>query len=579
MPTIPVQPAAPDVPRTTGIPLRTQHRPAGDLPAVSLGAGNILGNAITEMGQSVQQGAELTLRTAEIEARAHKAQRVLDAKTKLQDYVLRLDQEYDTLQQGDYRTLPESTIERGRALMDEMTQGLHPQTAALFKEDAAQRLAVVQQKALAERTQRRDSERLFTQSRAKDQARVDFERATTTAEQTEAMVRYEQLNLDLVRAGLLRGDVAAQDVAEMRTVAHEVNATRWLEADPARALEHTQALLDGKPGLENAPAIPAAKVKAYHDMAEKELRETINTKEAHDREQTRQRVKAAEGQLQQWDAAIADPRVSGAQLAAHLRTLNQMAANEQLPDEVYRPRQQYVISRIHQQEAEARAEARAARTEASQQRMEARQLQQMNSQRVLVSQLGNVYGTTLRVTPEDILRLPGAADADPGMIMKMMNDVRDRQRQDHVSNQREFKLAVEFGESQILGPASDIVLLESSGVTELQDLAKRRKENLGQYQAELYRTAVEMSGPQGVDTRQFQQDWESISRTMVERYKTMGAPPRPPVGFETPEAIVNAFQAGRITEKSAKAHMLLLKTYTDWESQQPKTPPPPGGKK
>lgn len=281
MPQIPTLSPPLEAPSSTGMPLRAQQAPSVPQPQGSQAAAGLVGQSVGQLGQDVQRTAGLLQYTAEVQAQSRRAQDVLDAKTRLYDYILGLDQAYDTLSQGDYRTLPEEVLTQGRALMGQFTEGLSPRAGALFREDAMQRLAVVQQKALGERTQRRDADTVYLMSRAKDQAALDVSNATNDAEYAEAMGRFQQLQHDMVKAGLVRGDAAAKEVMDVQQQSQDITTTRWIAADPQRALQHFEALLDNQPSpIEGGPVVPTGKVKAYHDMAEKEYKEALSVAES-----------------------------------------------------------------------------------------------------------------------------------------------------------------------------------------------------------------------------------------------------------------------------------------------------------
>jgi hypothetical protein len=286
MPRLPIDTANGTLPTSSGIPLRVQQTSALGQPVASQDVGALGGQALAGLGNDLVTAADIGLRTQDLQDRIARAQGVLDAKTRLQDYIPAVATKFDELKtSGDYRTLPEDILRDGRAIMAEQATGLTPQAAALFREDAMQHLNVLQARAFEYRTERREGELAYTLTRAKDQARLDFESATTSADQAEAMTRYEQLNLDLVRAGLLHGDKAAKDVTEVRQLSQEILATRWVAAYPEKALKHFGKLLKNEAGLDEAPPVPRDKEKVYHDLAEQELRKAWSEQEHQEKAQ------------------------------------------------------------------------------------------------------------------------------------------------------------------------------------------------------------------------------------------------------------------------------------------------------
>jgi hypothetical protein len=263
-----------------------------------------------------------------------------------------------------------------------------------------------------------------------------------------------------------------------------------------------------------------------------------------------------------------DPNASIPQLQATRQRLIALQNTQNIPEHALEARKRYLESRVNGEQQEAKADARAARSEAREARMESRQAAMLKGQEAMQAILPKLYGSTLQMTPEDVLAVPGL---DLTHQIEALNHVRQRQRADHVSNTAEFKQATQFLNDTILGPASDIIALESSGVADLQQVAKRRKENLGLAQLELFRQASEMSGADGLNTTQFRQQWEGVARELGTRFSAQGIePPRPRAGFETPEAVVNAYQQKKVSKSQAESDLLILEAWSKYQVQKAK---------
>lgn len=267
------------LPSGSGLNGRVLQAPAVGQPALSQDVAGAAGQALEQAGQSAIGAADLRLRSQELDARLARADATLFAKTKLQDFVQVNDSDYDELSRDpDYSTFAQRVLDKGKERITEMAREMPPAAAKLFQEDALQRLSLTHQHALTQASQRRMQTLAYSMTTAKDQARVDFENATTPADQAEAMARYEQFNTDLVNAGLLHGDKAAADTKEMQQLGSEILATRWVKAYPDKALEHFQARLKGEAGRDDAPEVPRGKETAYRDLAQQEMQKLLTEK-------------------------------------------------------------------------------------------------------------------------------------------------------------------------------------------------------------------------------------------------------------------------------------------------------------
>lgn len=534
------------------------------------GAASVFGRAVSDLGKSLGQ-FDLDNFTG-LEDKKRKARDTLGAMQLTNEFIQKYDTyEADSRRQADYEQHPQRMDTYAKQLKEEYAlrvKNLLPEAQQRFDISTGDHVNVVNRNALKYRDERFFRQRDSVLEETDTKFQQEMLETPDPIQQQLVVDRYQQQYADLEAVGLI---YPAERQTRIRQSLRDVKGKQVdlaIEAQPDVAFDDLERLQNNEaPQNPLFADIERGELPKLIEKARVRTAQQLDFHEKQERHKEAERLREVDAELRQYQARLTAPNATIGQLQALHKELSQFAEVKGLRAGAVENELRYINSRINQEEAEARAAASAARVEASQRRMEERQMQQLRSNQILMQNMGNIYGDVPRLSPNDILAIPGIGGADPNLVRTLMQDSRERLNAAHVSNQLEYKQVLQFGESQILGPQSDIVLLESSGVTELQDLAKRRKENYGQFQAELFRTATEMSGPQGVDTKAFRENWERIARDLSGRYTSMGEPPRPPVGLETPEAIVNAWQQKRISEKAMEGHLLLLREYTKYKTR------------
>lgn len=275
MPQLPIQPAQSDLPSTTGIPLRTQRAVQSEEPSIAPGTGQILGQAVSGLGQSVMQAADLTVRTEAIKAQSRKAQNILDGKKQYQEFGLRADALYNQLQQGDYHTLPETFMEQSRQLMQSMGEGLNPQARQLYEIDALQRIDVLQSRAFGEYSKRRDNDTAYSLQQDATQFSDRYVNAENDYERIVARTQLRQTYDRYVNAGLITGAKAEHDY-QLTIKGADFNRLKLLnQAAPEQMRQHYTAIQRGEAGLPGVPKPDMGQLDALMDDAEKEYRDGL----------------------------------------------------------------------------------------------------------------------------------------------------------------------------------------------------------------------------------------------------------------------------------------------------------------
>jgi hypothetical protein len=481
--------------------------------------------------------------------------------------------------------------QRVDAKLGPLAQGLGPKAQAKFQ------LEMRPQVLARQRQLRVAGEKEFV-----EQARAGGDAVLATLQRQElattdpvAVAAIQQSRVALItsfeRERIIAPGSGAKLLSDSETAVNAARVDRMSRLKPQEMVEHLEARLRGEAGLPGMPDVAEDKVQETLDTSYEYLDKWLRRSEFQRQLSERERGERHDRNASTLRDRLYRPNVSIREMAALGEEITAARASGDIDEADHKELISHIQQYTDMQEREARIERReraADAREARREQREARMLAMQDDPEAVRAVLPHIFGNTLDTSKsgEDWARTPGIRH--PDTMRMILNGYRDRQKSDHVSNTPEYKRAVDFGNSQILGPASEFALLDKSDAIELQDLAKRRRENAGLFEAALYQTAVEMSGKDGVNTQTFRENWERVAREMVGRYVTEGEPPRPRVGFDTKEAIIDAYARGQrkepggITKEQAERDLLLLDVYTRWKNRTTTgtTPPAPvGGKK
>lgn len=276
MPRIPDYLAQREVPGTGGLPRGTVNIPVTGEPQADAQGFTATERGLQTLGAGVEHLGTNLIRAQEVEATRRRADGVLKAKLQAQEYRLKAQPLYDELRQGDYETFPERLLESGRELMGELAQDLTPEAQGLFQEDASQFLGALQQRALTERTQRRDQQTAFALTREiKDYqqhlllARDPFERALAEEMLDSTVERF-------VATGLVNGAQAATLLQKTREETAVQTVQVAIQAQPVAMRAQLLAQGAGQPTREDLPLAPPSQLAQLTAQAGEVSRQQAN---------------------------------------------------------------------------------------------------------------------------------------------------------------------------------------------------------------------------------------------------------------------------------------------------------------
>lgn len=272
MPRIPLIDTDTTVPGQGGLPQSVQQVPSVPQPGIDPKLAGLVAQGFGVLGESFTQIAQL--RQAQ-----QRADAVLAGKTRLQDFVQQFNNDYAALAQDpDYTTLAQRTLQQGTLRIKELSEGLSPAASGLFREDAMQRLSIVQQHALKAESDMRQQQTGLVLTQAKAQAYQDLLNAPDEATAAEASLRYEGTIRALVGAQLLKGEKAGEELVALKNAVQSSRLDRAMSADPAATVAFLedvntqgQGFLAGKP------------IKEWIDKARAEEVHALNLGEARER--------------------------------------------------------------------------------------------------------------------------------------------------------------------------------------------------------------------------------------------------------------------------------------------------------
>src|SRR5262245_5960844 len=251
--------------------------------------------ALTTIPEATQDAGLLIARADELRTTA---QRALDTTKAYQDWLQQYQAQQATLQQGDYRTLPEETLRTGRQLAVDVAYAhkLDKPSQQLFEARTQDAMTVAQEKALEIQARRRGQDTILTTAQLVQghQERMAF--ATTEADRLIARADMEHDVSNLVQAGLLGGAEGAKIIRDTTLTVQKDRALLANRANPMQAVNElqgiTQALNEGQTPTITTEAyrnLPPTMLPALLDDAYSQLRESASMRDQNTRYVTARR--------------------------------------------------------------------------------------------------------------------------------------------------------------------------------------------------------------------------------------------------------------------------------------------------
>lgn len=237
MPRIPLTVARSPLPTAPGTPRGGQQVPVVPSPLTGDPGATALERSLQVLPQTTLAIGATFGQLAELEQRRQHAQNVLDGTLSDQDFAQRMDRlVVEQQERGDYRTMPQTVMESGARLIEEVAheRNLTPQAKALFTARAQERLTGYQQHALAFRSKRMDEDTLYALTNAVVEAQQGVALAVTPAEQALAQTRLSE-TINAFRQSHL-GDPVKLATVEAQTL-RAMQKNRALVAIRARPLD------------------------------------------------------------------------------------------------------------------------------------------------------------------------------------------------------------------------------------------------------------------------------------------------------------------------------------------------------
>lgn len=281
MPRLPEFLARDLVPSTGGVPRGTVGIPVAQDPQADAAALTQGSRAVGEVGTALQQAGGLLVKAEELAAHRQRAQDTLAEKATLQDFRVADQALFEAQRQGDYSTFPERYLKESDRLIADYGKELSPNARAMFVADAKQFRALQHQKALDERTKRRDQETAFTVQREIQQvttmyhrAGSDFERAFFREQLTGLVEAFTQTGLvDGIKAAKVLEDTDRGIVLEQAQMANR--------AAPGLAVRELASMMQG--GTSTLPAyanVTPDMLPALYDDAVQALSKQVSLQES-----------------------------------------------------------------------------------------------------------------------------------------------------------------------------------------------------------------------------------------------------------------------------------------------------------
>lgn len=278
MPQIPSYLLTESIPSRSGIPQVTPQAPAIATPDVPLGASQLLGGGLAQVGTSLGQAGQLLTASDDLKARTQHADDVIQGKMSDLQRTPALQEMYDAESQNpDYSTFSQRVLEKGRQVIAEGAQGLNPRAAQIYRASILEKLNTLHQRSLTETSKRRDEAAAYVFEGEFAQAQKDLLNAQSPYEAMVAQERMENTAQQMVDAGLARGIPARERIRKTMEEVEMQSTQRAIRVDPKAMVPHLTAIAAGKPGTPGLPVPPPQMVAQLLDDAQNELREARET--------------------------------------------------------------------------------------------------------------------------------------------------------------------------------------------------------------------------------------------------------------------------------------------------------------